>query len=80
MYQFCAPGSETPSIPLKYPERVKEGKREQEVKKNSQKHEAMVRVQGEKIQSEHKGDKRFEGECCISRRRLDGPDRAVENY
>ena len=34
--QSSAPGSETPSIPLKYPEGVKEEKRKQEVKRNSQ--------------------------------------------
>ena len=34
--QFSAPGLETPSIPLKIPEGVKEGKRKQEVKRNSQ--------------------------------------------
>ena len=34
--QFSAPGSETSSIPLKNPEGVKEGKRKQEVKRNSQ--------------------------------------------
>ena len=52
-----------------------EGKRKQEVKRNSQKHEAVKRVQREKIQS---GRKRIRGlkvrvgcECCISRR---GPD------
>ena len=39
-----------------------EGKRKQEVKRNSQEHEAMVRVQKEKIQSGRKKDKKFEGE------------------
>ena len=34
--QFSAPGSETSSIPLKNPEGVKEGKRKQEVNRNSQ--------------------------------------------
>ena len=34
--QFSAPGYETPSIPSKNPEGVKEGKRKQEVKRNSQ--------------------------------------------
>ena len=62
MLQFSAPGYETPSIPLKNPEGVKEGKRKQEVKRNSQEHEAVVRVQSEKIQSGLKRDKRFEGE------------------
>ena len=47
--QFSAPGYETPSIPFKNPEGVKEGKRKQEVKRNSQEHEAVVRVQSEKI-------------------------------
>ena len=60
--QFSAPGLETPSISLKNPEGVREGKRKQEVKRNSQKHEAVVRMQREKIQSRRKGDKRFEGE------------------
>ena len=60
--QFSAPGSETPSIPLKYPEGVREGKRKQEVKRNSQEHEAVVRVQRETIQSGRKKDRRFEGE------------------
>ena len=60
--QFSAPGYETPSIPLKYLEGVKEGKRKQEVKRNSQEHEAVVRVQSKKIQSGRKKDKRFEGE------------------
>ena len=36
--QFSAPGYETPSIPLKNPEGVKEVKRKQEVKRNSQEH------------------------------------------
>ena len=39
-----------------------EGKREQEVKRNSQEHEAVVRVQRKKIQSGRKKDKRFEDE------------------
>ena len=60
MQQFSAPGLETPSIPLKNPEGVKEGKRKQEVKRNSQEHEEVVRVQREKIQSGQKKDKRFE--------------------
>ena len=60
--QFSAPGLETPSIQLKSPERVKEGKRKQEVKRNSQEHEAVVRVQREKIQSGRKKEKRFEDE------------------
>ena len=51
-----------PSIPLKNPEGVREGKKKQEVKRNSQEHEAVVRVQREKIQSGWKKDKRFEGE------------------
>ena len=48
MLQFSAPGLETPSIPLKNPEGVREGKRKQEVKRNSQKHEEVVRVRREK--------------------------------
>ena len=59
--KFSAPGSETASIPLKNPERVREGKKK-EAKRNSQEHEAVVRVQREKIQSGRKKDKRFEGE------------------
>ena len=43
-----------PSISLKNPEGVREGKRKQEVKRNSQEHEAVVRVQSEKIQSGRK--------------------------
>ena len=39
-----------------------EGKRKQEVKRNSQEHEAVVRVQKEKIQSGQKRDKRLEDE------------------
>ena len=39
-----------------------EGKRKQEVERNSQEHEAVVRVQRKKIQSGRKKDKRFEGE------------------
>ena len=62
VYWFSAPGLKTPSIPLKNPERVREGKRKQEVKKNSQEHEAVVRVQREKIQSGQKKDKKFESE------------------
>ena len=60
--QFSAPGLKTPSIPLKNPERVREGKRKQEVKRNSHEHEAVVRVQRKKIQSGQKKDKRFEDE------------------
>ena len=75
MQQLSAPGSETPSIPLKNPKGVREGKRKQEVKRNSQEHEAVVRVQREKIQSGRKKDKslkvRMGCKCCISRR---GPD------
>ena len=62
VYHFSAPGSETPSIPFKNTERVREGKRKQEVKRNSQEHEAVVRVQREKLQRGRKRDKRFEGE------------------
>ena len=53
---------------MKNPEGVREGKRKQEVKKNTQEDEEVVRVQREKMQSGRKKDKRFEGECCISRR------------
>ena len=38
------------------------GKRKQEVKRNSQGHEAVVRVQREKIQSGRKKNKKFESE------------------
>ena len=62
MYQFSSPGSETPSIPLKNPERVREKKRKREVKRNTQEYEAVVRVQREKIQSGRKNDKKFESE------------------
>ena len=41
---------------------VREGKKKQKVKRNSQEHEAVVRVQREKIQSGWKKDNRFEGE------------------
>ena len=47
---------------MKNPEEVKEGKRKQEVKRNSQEHEAVVRAQSEKMQSGWKKDKMFEGE------------------
>ena len=47
---------------MKNPEGVGEEKKKQEVKRNSQEHEAVVRVQWEKIQSERKKDKKFEGE------------------
>ena len=60
--KFSAPGSETPSIPLKNPEGVRKDKKKQEVKRNSQDHEAVVRVQREKKQSGWKKDKRFEDE------------------
>ena len=53
---------ETPSIPLKNPDRVMEGERKQEVRRKSQEHEAVVRVQRKKIQSGRKKDKRFEDE------------------
>ena len=47
---------------MKSPEGVRKGKRKQKVKRNSQEHEAVVRVQRKKIQSERKRDKRFEDE------------------
>ena len=47
---------------MKYPEGIREEKKKQEVKRNSQQHEAMVRVQREKVQSGWNEDKRFEGE------------------
>ena len=52
--QFNVSGLETPSIPLKNPEGVKKRKRKQKVKRNSQKHEAVMRVQREKIQNGRK--------------------------
>ena len=42
-----------------------EGKRKQEVKRNSQEHEAVVRVQREKIISGRKKDKKFESESGV---------------
>ena len=59
VYQFSAPGSETPSIPLKNPERIGGGGGR---RGSSQEHEAVVRVQREKTQSSRKKDKRFESE------------------
>ena len=47
---------------MKNTERVREGKRKQEVKRNSQEHKAVVRVQREKIQSGRKRDRWFEGD------------------
>ena len=47
---------------MKNPKRVMEEKRKQKVKRNSQEHEAVVRVQREKIQSGRKKDKKFESE------------------
>ena len=52
----------TPRIPLKNPEGVRKGKKKQEVKRNSQEDEAVVRVQRKKIQSGWRKDKRFVGE------------------
>ena len=75
--QFSAPGLETPSIPLKNPDGVKEGKRKQEVA-SSQEHKAVVRVQWENFKV---GGKRIRGlkarmgcEGYITRRGPDGPD------
>ena len=62
MYQLSAPGLKTHSIPLKNPVGVRDGNRKQEVKRNSQEHKVVVRVQREKIQSGRKKDKRFESE------------------
>ena len=56
--QFSAPGSETPSIPLKNPEGVREGKRKQKVKRNSQKPGAWgggERAEGEDTKWAEKG-------------------------
>ena len=39
-----------------------DGKRKQEVKRNSQEHEAVVRLQRKKIQSGRKKDKKFKSE------------------
>ena len=47
---------------MKNPKRVMEGKRKQEVKRNSQEHEAVVRMQREKIQNGRKKDMKFESE------------------
>ena len=47
---------------MKNLKRVMEGKRKQEVKRNSQEHEAVVRVQREKIQRGREKDKKFESE------------------
>ena len=47
---------------MKNPDRVREGKRKQEVKRNSQEHKTVVRVQWEKIQNGRKKNKRFEDE------------------
>ena len=47
---------------MKNPKRVMEGKRKQEVKRNSQEHEAVMWVQREKIQSGRKKDNKFESE------------------
>ena len=65
VWQFTAPGSETPSIPSKNHEGVREGKKKQEAKRKSHEHEAVVSVQREKIQSERKKDKNFEGESGV---------------
>ena len=62
VYKFSSPGSETSSIPLKNTEGVRGEKKQQEVKRNGQKHEVVVRVQREKIRSGWKKDRRFEGE------------------
>ena len=59
--QFSAPDSEIPSIPLKNLEGVREEKKKQGAKRNSQEHKAVVRVLREKVQSGRKKDKRFEG-------------------
>ena len=50
---------------MKNSKRVMERKRTQEVKKNSQEHETVVRVQREKIQSGWKKDKKFESEGWV---------------
>ena len=52
------------SIQLKIPEEFREEKKQQ-VKRNSQEHKAVVRVQREKIQSERNEDKRFEDESGV---------------
>ena len=60
------------------PKGVREGKKKHEVKRNSQEHEAVVRVQKEKIQSRRKRirilNARLGCECCTNRRRPDGSD------
>ena len=62
-------------------QRIRERKKKQEVKRNSQEHEAVVRVQERRYRV---GGKRIRGlkarmgcKCCISRR---GPDQPVEVY
>ena len=50
-----------PQHSIKDPEGTREGKKKQEVKRNSQEHEAVVWVQREKIQNGRKKDKWFEG-------------------
>ena len=45
---------------MKNPKRVMEGKRKQEIKRNSQEHEAVVKVQREKIPTGRKKDKKSE--------------------
>ena len=55
VYKFSAFGSETPSIPLKNSDGVREEKRKQELKGNSQEHEAVVREQRENIRSWRRG-------------------------
>ena len=45
---------------MKNPKRVMEGKKKHQVKRNRQEHEAVVRMQREKIQSGRKKDKKFE--------------------
>ena len=62
VYKFSSPGSETSSIPLKNTEEVRGERKKQEVKRNGQEHEVVVRVQREKIRSGWKKDRRFEGE------------------
>ena len=62
MYKFSAAGLETPSIPLKNPQAIRAEKRKQKVQRNNQQHNAVVKVQREKIPSGRKKDKRFECE------------------
>ena len=53
--QFSAPGSETPSIPLKNPEGVREGKKKQEVKRTTRSMRRCEGAEGEDTKWAKKG-------------------------